>query len=229
MKLKSTIFISLFALIFTGLSSAQGISQNGKVAEVINVKSYTYLRLEEPSTWVATMPTSVQVGDEIQFQGGMSMGDFYSKTLDRTFASVVFVQTVDIIGKNASDIQTHKDNIKETTSTVSSPSAEDIPALKNGQTIANIYAQSTSLKTQQVKLRARVMKVNKQIMGKNWITLRDGTGSTPNDKLLATSSELVSPGDLVIVSGVLQTNVDLGSGYTYKVLLEQASFVKEDD
>jgi len=34
-------------------------------------------------------------------------------------------------------------------------------------------------------------------MGKNWITLQDGTGTAPNNRLIATSLELVGVGDLV--------------------------------
>jgi len=216
----------LLAVLINTQVYAQSVSQTGKVAEVINVKSYTYLRLEEPSTWVATLPQEVKVGDEIDFQGGMSMANFYSKSLDRTFESVVFVQSVNVV-KNTASNQTLAGNIKETTLKVEAPKPGEISALEDGQTVAKIYQQSASLNSQLIKLRARVMKVNKKIMGKNWVTLRDGTGTEPNDKLLVTSSEVVSPGDLVIVSGTLQTDVDLGSGYTYKVLLEQASFVTE--
>ena len=35
---------------------------------------------------------------------------------------------------------------------------------------------------------------------------------------------MVAPGDLVIVKGTVNTDVDLGYGYEYKVLLEDASF-----
>ena len=68
------------------------------------------------------------------------------------------------------------------------------------------------------------MKVSLNIVGKNWITLQDGTGTAPDNRLIATSSEVVSVGDLVTVKGVVHTNVDLGSGYTYSVLLEEATF-----
>ena len=56
------------------------------------------------------------------------------------------------------------------------------------------------------------------------MTLQDGTGTAPNNKLLATSAELVSPGDVVIAKGTLRNDVDLGSGYTYKILLEETTF-----
>jgi len=42
--------------------------------------------------------------------------------------------------------------------------------------------------------------------------------------LLTTSQEVVAPGDLVIVKGTVATDVDLGYGYEYEVLLEEATF-----
>ena len=66
-------------------------------------------------------------------------------------------------------------------------------------------------------------------MGKNWVTLQDGTGAEPDNKLIATSEELVSPGDLVIASGTLRYDADIGSGYKYKVLLEKAIFTKSEE
>lgn len=68
------------------------------------------------------------------------------------------------------------------------------------------------------------MKVSTNIMGKNWITLQDGTGIAPNNRLIATSVEVVGIGDLVVAKGVVHTNVDLGSGYNYSVLIEEATF-----
>jgi hypothetical protein len=54
--------------------------------------------------------------------------------------------------------------------------------------------------------------------------LQDGTGTAPDNRLIATSSEVMSVGDLVTVKGIIHTNVDLGSGYNYKVLIEEATF-----
>ena len=104
------------------------------------------------------------------------------------------------------------------------PKAGEIKPLADGKTVADIFADSDQLKEQVVSLNARVIKINKAIMGKNWITVQDGTGTAPNDRLLTTSQEVVAPGDLVIVTGTVKTDIDLGYGYQYKVLLEEAAF-----
>ncbi len=64
-------------------------------------------------------------------------------------------------------------------------------------------------------------------MKKNWITLEDGTGTAPDNKLVATTKESINIGDTLTVKGILKTNVDLGAGYNYKVIIEDAKFTKE--
>ena len=96
------------------------------------------------------------------------------------------------------------------------------------KTIADITGDSAGLKGQTVSLRAKVIKVSKNVMGKNWITLQDGTGTEPDNKLIATSTETVMPGEIVTVSGVIHTDLDLGAGYHYDVLLEEATFLKNN-
>jgi len=63
-------------------------------------------------------------------------------------------------------------------------------------------------------------------MGRNWIHLRDGSGvaaDNTND-ILVTTTQQAKLGDVVTVSGVVRTDKDFGSGYAYKVLIEEATF-----
>ncbi|MEW8645930.1 MAG: hypothetical protein AB2563_07500 [Candidatus Thiodiazotropha endolucinida] len=224
-----------FTIIFTvsiSVADEEG-SISGTVAEVIDVGNYTYIQLSEQGTWIATSHLPVVVGDTIEYRGGIEMRDFYSKALDRKFDSVIFVQAAKQVDESveSSRHQTlkgegHGNENRQTQrlTTVQVPIPGEIPQLADGKTIADIMADATQLNEQSVSLRARVIKVSPNIMGKNWITLQDGTGTPPNDKLIATSTEQVMPGELVIASGVIRYNVDIGSGYTYKVLLEQTKF-----
>jgi hypothetical protein len=72
-------------------ASADG-SISGKVVETMNSAGYTYVSVENNGkrTWVALPETKVKVGQEITCQPGMEMQNFTSKTLKRTFASIVF-------------------------------------------------------------------------------------------------------------------------------------------
>ena len=69
------------------------------------------------------------------------------------------------------------------------------------------------------------MKYNPEIMGRNWVHLRDGTGSAldnSNDLLVTTTNE-AEIGDVVTAKGIVRTDMDFGSGYAYKVLIEEAT------
>jgi hypothetical protein len=192
---------------------------------------YSYIRVGEQGVWIATAAMPVSVGDQIQYIGGMEMRDFFSRSLDRTFESIFFIQNVSIVGKDVNAMHAAAMENSETEPlqfpkaiSVPAPAPGEITHLTSGKTVADIFAEAAQLNEQAVSLNARVIKVTKNIMGKNWITLQDGTGTEPDNKLLATSTELASPGDMVIARGIVRTDIDIGSGYKYKVLLEEVTF-----
>jgi hypothetical protein len=230
-------FILTGILIFNGpIQAAEEANQlpgptTGTVAETMQAGGYSYIRVEEQGIWMATAVIPVSEGDQVQYSGGMEMRDFYSKSLDRTFESIFFIQNVSLVGQDvdamhAAAMEGHdkKDMQIPKPVTVDSPVSGEITPLKEGKTIADIFTHSAQLNEQEVSLNAKVIKVSKNIVGKNWITLQDGTGTEPDNKLLATSQELVSPGDMVIARGIVRTDRDIGSGYKYKVLMEEVTF-----
>ncbi|HZQ62627.1 MAG TPA: hypothetical protein VFC24_14840 [Casimicrobiaceae bacterium] len=98
----------------------------------------------------------------------------------------------------------------------------------DARTIAEIVKGAASLDRKTVVVRAKVVKYTPEVMGKNWLHLRDGSG-TPADNtndLVATTKDATKVGDTVVVRGVVRTDVDIGSGYFFKVLIEDASVQK---
>lgn len=94
------------------------------------------------------------------------------------------------------------------------------------KTIETLYKEKTELKGQQVQLQGKVVKVNEQIMGKNFIHIQDGTGNNETGDLTITSQELPQMGDEVTVTGTVVLDLDLGSGYMYPLIVEKATFSK---
>jgi hypothetical protein len=95
----------------------------------------------------------------------------------------------------------------------------------NAQTVEAVNARRAELKDQVVLVRGKVVKYAPGIMGKNWIHLRDGTGSVAdntNDIVVTTISE-TKIGAVVTARGTVRTDKDFGSGYSYKVLIEEAT------
>ncbi len=65
---------------------------SGKVVETMDSGGYTYVSLENggKKIWVAIPQTKVKVGQQVTCQPGMEMKNFQSKTLKRTFDSIIF-------------------------------------------------------------------------------------------------------------------------------------------
>ncbi len=64
----------------------------GKVVETMNSGGYTYLRLQNDTkdVWVAIPETRVTQGQQVTCLPGMTMTNFKSKTLGRTFKTIIF-------------------------------------------------------------------------------------------------------------------------------------------
>ena len=118
--------------------------------------------------------------------------------------------------------------LNKTAANTSAPDAGSIEKADSGA-IADIFADKEELKGKKISVRGKVMKFSPMIMGRNWIHLQDGTGeagSGTND-LTITSGETVKVGDIVLVTGTVVINKDLGAGYTYDVIIEDATFKTE--
>lgn len=73
-------------------------SWGGKVVEVIDVPNYTYVQFAhgKDKIWLATATTTIKKGDTVSFADGQAMHNFHSKTLNRTFDQIYFVNDVQI-------------------------------------------------------------------------------------------------------------------------------------
>jgi hypothetical protein len=70
--------------------------QKGTVLSAIDVPQYTYLEVKQgnKTLWLAASTVKAKKGDVIRFDEGMTMTNFHSKTLNRTFPSIQFVSKV---------------------------------------------------------------------------------------------------------------------------------------
>jgi hypothetical protein len=97
----------------------------------------------------------------------------------------------------------------------------------DARTVAEIFAQKASLKEKPVTIRGKVVKVNDAIMGKNWIHLRDGSGTAGKDNdLTITTQDQTKVGEVVVVKGTVRVDKDFGAGYAYPVIVEDAKLSK---
>ena len=71
----------------------------GKVLSTLDAPGYTYMELAntEKRFWIAAPTTRVKVGDRIRFEQSLVMKNFNSKTLNRTFDQIIFVNSATIV------------------------------------------------------------------------------------------------------------------------------------
>jgi aspartyl/asparaginyl-tRNA synthetase len=97
----------------------------------------------------------------------------------------------------------------------------------DARTVAEIWAQRAQLKEKTVTIRGKVVKFNENIMGKNWVHLRDGTGTAGKDNdVTVTTADQAAVGDVVTVKGTVRVDKDFGAGYAYPVIVEDARLTK---
>lgn len=193
----------------------------GEVLEVMDVDSYTYLRLKtkDGETWAAVNKAPVKKGTQVTIENAMRMTNFESKALKKTFPTIVFGN----LGGSGQDMTSAHAGVAQAANT----SPIKVPKAKgaNARTVAEIVTRAAELKDKQVQVRGKIVKYSPAIMGKNWIHLRDGSGAAADntDDVLVTTTTGAKLGDVVTVTGVVRADKDFGSGYSYKVLIEEAT------
>jgi hypothetical protein len=93
-------------------------------------------------------------------------------------------------------------------------------------TIEGLYASKEKLKGQRIQVKGKVVKVNTGIMGKNFFHIQDGSGKAGANDLTVTTQQDVHVGDDVLVTGLVTLNRDFGAGYSYPLILEEATVEK---
>jgi hypothetical protein len=229
-------------------SPASGMTEvKGKILERLDAPPYTYLKIAaaQGPTWTAVPKTDAAVGTEVTVAGAIPMKDFESKTLKRKFEVVYFGSLGGGAaaphggmgggqmpppgmggGMGAGDAMPDL----AAQHAAASATAADVGEVKvdkasgtDARTIAEVYAQRGTLKEKGVAVRGKVVKFNEGIMGRNWLHLRDGTGSANKDNdLTVTTGDKVGVGDVVVVKGTVRVDKDFGTGHPYAVIVEDA-------
>ncbi|MCF8160279.1 MAG: nucleotide-binding protein [Polaromonas sp.] len=206
----------------SGKAPVKGVI-SGEVMEVKDVDSYTYLRLKtrDGETWAAVSTAGVKKGATVSIENAMVMNNFESKTLKKTFPTIVF----GTLGGAAAGQSALGSKMAMATVADAGPVKVAKASGANAYVVADVVSKSAQLKDKAVKVNGQVVKYNAGIMGKNWIHLRDGSGTAAkNDNdILVTTAATAKVGDLVAVSGVVRNDKDFGAGYSYKVLIEDAT------
>ena len=83
-----------------GAGAPQSANTNsGIVRSAQNAAGYTYIECETDAgqvVWLATPETDMSVGSRVSWQGGSTMTNFTSSSLNKTFDEILFVQGISV-------------------------------------------------------------------------------------------------------------------------------------
>jgi hypothetical protein len=194
-----------------------GDSLSGSVVETMSAGGYTYAKLDQggKQVWVAGPETPLVVGAKLSNLSGTLMTGFQSPTLNRTFDQIYFVGTFTAPGAAAA--------APGVTANKAAVAVEKVEPAPGGKTVAEVIGGKAALAGKPVVVRGKIVKVNNGILGRNWIHLQDGTGGPGSNDLTVTTSGTGAKGDVVVVRGTVALNKDFGAGYSYAVLIEDAT------
>ncbi len=220
---------------------------DGEVLEAIEVPSYSYLRVGakgSAGTWVAVATAGLGVGEHARVRGGMKMTDFPSKSLKRTFP-VIYFGSLDTapagkMGPVAPGTPNPHANGAIPGASPADPAAMasahaplgpvdvkpvDRAAGPSGRTVAELITQRTQLAGKTVRLHATVVKATPGVLGHTYLHLRDGSGDAAAGTydVAVTTSATPAVGDTILVEGVLALDCDIGAGYKFPTIVEDAT------
>lgn len=197
-----------------------------KVDEVIQTSQYTYLKVSDNGTenWLAVNRQEAAVGEVYYYEEALEMKNFKSKELDRTFETIYFVQ-----GMSKEPIAAATEapmGTKAVQPTLTIKEGISVAPAEGGVSIANLYASRNDYSGKTIKMKGQVVKINEEVMGKNWIHIQDGTKDGENFDLTITTLDKVAIDDVVTFEGTITLKKDFGYGYFYELIMEDAKLVK---
>ena len=178
--------LAVFALAFFSLTLSKTViipaaaaaqpaaTAQGTVTEVIAAAGYTYVQIDTGTErlWAAGPDTPLKVGDHIGFSTAMPMANFHSKSMQRDFDVIYFVDNYDRVDGNDEAVKAAHQ--QPPSAPVGDPVA-GIAKLADGYTIAEVQADRQRLQGKTVRVRGKVIKFTPAIMGKNWVHIMDSS------------------------------------------------------
>jgi hypothetical protein len=103
----------------------------------------------------------------------------------------------------------------------------DRAAGPTGKTVAEVVAQRATLAGKTVRVHATVVKATAGVLGRTYLHLRDGSGDATagTHDLAATTEATPAVGDIVVIEGLVAIDRDIGSGYKFPTIVEDAKIL----
>ncbi|MBE2253031.1 MAG: hypothetical protein IAE78_26095 [Myxococcus sp.] len=212
---------------------------SGVISEVLQVPNYTYLHLSTPAgdEWAAVATTTaLAAGQRASVRISTRMENFASKSLGRTFPSIVFgelaagapAQGPGPVDERAALPAGHPPlpgaaaAPQDTVARALAATRQAEPALS--MRVADVFSERQMLQGRVVKVSGTVSRVT-SVAGVFYGHLKDGsgTGAAQNDDLVIISTQPLTADQQVSLTGTVVLEKDIGIGVKWAVALDQAS------
>ena len=161
------------------------------------------------TAWVKVPPVNAEVGDYILLGQGTARADVEIPELGERVA-----QVVDIAHARVVDLETARRAVVS-------------KAPEGAVAVGTVYAELDARADREIVVYGAVAKATGAV-GYNWVHIQDGTGdpSAGTHDLTVQTKALVAEGQRVGFRGTLRADVDIGFGYHYDALVEDAEIVE---
>ncbi|RMG67598.1 MAG: hypothetical protein D6722_12865 [Bacteroidetes bacterium] len=190
------------------------------VQEVLPTERYVYLRVSESGQdyWIATRKMEAAPGAVFFYRDGLRKTHFESKEYNRVFDEMILVSQLVPEAHGGADLgrpASVQPPMAAPSFPAPAPAAGEVPRLR----ITELVADPQRYAGQLVEVHGECVKLNANIMDRNWIHLRDG--SQDDYDLVLTAAEPVREGTHATFRARVGVNRDFGAGYAYALILEE--------
>lgn len=201
----------------------------GRVLEAVDASGYTYVRLQradgEPA-WAVGPHVDVAPGDDVTVPKATAVEGHRSTALQRDFSVVWFAAELRVTRRAPA-----LDGVLRATAAPDLAADEarrdvhvsNIERAPGGMTVEEIYEDSAKLAGKPVTLRAQVVRLDAGSKGVTWLRLRDGSGMGARADVPVATKDTARVGDVVVVTGTVALEHDLGDGTSYPLAIVNAA------
>lgn len=201
------------------------------VQEVLQANRYVYLNVKEDGNgqfWIATRKQEAKKGEIYYYRRPLLKTNFESKEYSRVFDTIYLVSN--LVSQDhskhavAQNIQTPNIEPKITAKEDIPTHTAEVVEHKGTLKIAELLRDPKKYEGHTIQLSGKCVKVNPNIMERNWLHIQDGSN---NDfDMVVTSNSFVPEGSDITIRGVVSLNRDFGAGYKYDLIVENGTLVQ---
>lgn len=197
--------------------------------ETLDTQKYVYINVTEGGKqfWIATAKQPIDIGKTYYYRNPLLKTNFESREHNRVFDTIYLVTQLVSHNHGTGNL---KADFSETETPVASQKqaiethTEAVIEHKGSLKIAEIVENPQKYEGKTVQVTGKCVKVNPNIMNRNWIHLQDGSKNSYD--FVITSNTFVPEGKTVTIKAEVSINRDFGAGYKYDLILENGVVIE---